>query len=155
MRGSLEGVAKHVMRVMGKGHRESIYHNAMVAALNRMEVFHRSEVVCPIKFMGEVVGFGKADLVMGDTVVEIKANAKSPSEASAQLSKYIQSMSETEKRAYKGLVINFNSSTGNVDFFEHQPRAAPRTRKAVGVVKSKFFKEGKRSGGVESKMRWK
>jgi GxxExxY protein len=147
MQRSLEGVAKHVMRVMGKGHRESIYHNAMVAALNKLEVFHRSEVVCPIKFMGEVVGFGKADLVMGDTVVEIKANAKRPSEASAQLNKYIQSMTETEKRAYRGLVINFNSSTGNVDFFEHQARVNPRPLRTGGVVKSRFFKE--------SKLRWK
>lgn len=134
------------MRVMGKGHRESIYHNAMVAALNKMEVFHRSEVVCPIKFMGEVVGFGKADLVMGNTVVEIKANAKRPCEASAQLSKYMQSMSETEKRAFNGLIINFNTTTGDVDFFEHRARANPRPLRVARVIKSRFFKEKKPIG---------
>ena len=74
----LTGQAAHVMRVLGRGHTERIYHNALITALNRAGVAHRSEVACPIYFMGECVGVGRADLVLGDLVVEIKANRRPP-----------------------------------------------------------------------------
>ena len=74
----LKGHARHVMRVLGPGHRERIYHNALITALNRRAIPHRSEVACPIWFMGECIGMGRADLVIEDLIVDIKANRLPP-----------------------------------------------------------------------------
>jgi GxxExxY protein len=122
----LKGHARHVMRVLGAGHRERIYHNALITALNRRQIAHRSEVACPIWFMGECIGMGRADLVIDDLVVEIKANRLPPSETSAQLRKYIQSLTRSERRDFRGVVINFNQKTGRVDVLEeHAAQPAP------------------------------
>jgi len=146
----LKGQARHVMHCLGKGHREAIYHSALITALNRSKVAHRSEVPCPIWFMGECIGMGRADLVIEDLIVEIKANRLPPSETSAQLQKYLQSLSKAEHRAFRGVVLNFNQKTGLVDVLEEcmlqrrpQVVASVNTLAPVGVggaeVRSRFF----------------
>lgn len=147
---ALKGQARHVMRCLGRGHREAIYHSALVTALNHHKVLHRSEVACPIWFMGQCIGMGRADLVIGDLVVEIKANKLPPSETSAQLQKYLQSLSKSERRPFRGVVLNFNQRTGFVDVLEErmverraqieslEPAEAPAAAPAV-VVRSRFF----------------
>jgi GxxExxY protein len=133
----LKGMARHVMRCLGKGHREAIYHSALITALNRERVPHRSEVPCPIWFMGECIGSGRADLVIGETVAEIKANRMPPTTASAQLQKYLQSMSRAEKRPFHGVIINFNQKTGMVDILE---QGMAQTRAPIKPhVTSRFF----------------
>ena len=104
-----------VMRALGKGHTERVYHRAMVTSLNQKKVAHRSEVLAPIVFMGEVVGFGRCDLVIGNMVVELKANAQCPSKTSPQLCKYMASMGAAERKRFRGVVVNFNKRTGGVD----------------------------------------
>lgn len=105
------------MRCLGKGHSESVYHKAMITAMNKAGVAHRSEVSCPIWFMGECVGMGRADMVIDNVVLEIKANKQPPRETSAQLQKYLASLSRAEKKTYTGVVVNFNQRTGSVDIF--------------------------------------
>ena len=114
----LRGQANHVMRCLGKGHNERIYHNALITALNRRGVMHRSEVACPIWFMGECIGMGRADLVIDDVIVEIKANRLPPKETSAQLQKYLSSLAKAERRTFRGVVLNFNQKSGGVDILE-------------------------------------
>ncbi len=114
----LRGHARHVMRSLGRGHREAVYHRALITSLNREGVPHRSEVPCPIMFMGECVGMGRADLVMGDIVVEIKANKLPPEETSPQLQKYLESLRKAERREFRGLILNFNQRRGCVDTWE-------------------------------------
>jgi len=109
----LRGQAGHVMRCLGKGHNERIYHNALITALNRRGVLHRSEVACP-----ECIGMGRADLVIDDVVVEIKANRLAPKETSAQLQKYLVSLAKAERRTFRGVVLNFNQKSGGVDILE-------------------------------------
>jgi GxxExxY protein len=118
---SLLSHAKQVMTVLGMGHRERVYHRAMITSLNRMRVHHRSEVISPIYFMGEVVGFGRCDVIIGNLVVEFKANAKCPKKTSPQLKKYMESLTKTEKRRFRGIVVNFNQRTGRVEaHLEHK-----------------------------------
>jgi GxxExxY protein len=140
----LKGQARHVMHCLGKGHREAIYHSALITALNRNKVTHRSEVPCPIWFMGEC----RADLVSEDLIVEIKANRLPPSETSAQLQKYLQSLSKAEHRVFRGVVLNFNQKTGLVDVLEEcmlqrrpQVMASVNTLAPGGstAVRSRFF----------------
>lgn len=109
------------MQVLGTGHSERVYHRAMITSLNRQLVPHRSEVIAPIYFLGEVVGFGRCDIVVGNLVVEFKANMRCPSKTSPQLKKYLESLSTTQRAKYRGMVINFNQRTGQAEF--HTPRA--------------------------------
>jgi GxxExxY protein len=106
------------MRCLGRGHSESVYHRALITAMNKAGVTHRSEVSCPIWFMGECIGMGRADLVIDDVILEIKANKLPPRETSAQLQKYLVSLSHAEKKTFRGMVVNFNQRTGCVDVFQ-------------------------------------
>ena len=155
---TLKGLARHVMHCLSRGHREAIYHSALVTALNHHKVLHRSEVPCPIWFMGQCIGMGRADLVIDDMIIEIKANRLPPSETSAQLQKYLQSLSKAEQRAFRGVVLNFNQKTGMVDVLEEcmiqrRPKLVPCVsmmspeehvpkRPAASSVRSRFFKAG-------------
>ena len=113
----VKGQANHVMRCLGKGHTESVYHRALITAMNKAGVAHRSEVSCPIWFMGECIGVGRADMVIDDMVLEIKANKLPPKQTSAQLQKYIVSLSQAENKTFWGMVVNFNQKKGTVDIF--------------------------------------
>lgn len=103
-----------VMRALGKGHTERVYHRALITSLNRDRVPHRAEVLAPIYFMGEVVGFGRCDVVIGNLAVELKANMHCPRKASSQLQKYLEGMKGASKRRtqIKGAVVNFSQRTG-------------------------------------------
>lgn len=118
----LRDAAKQVMKTLGKGHTERVYHRAMITYLNKKGTAHRSEVLAPIYFLGEVVGFGRCDLIIQNMVVELKANVRCPSQCSPQLRKYISSMSATERTRFKGVIINFNQRSGAVELHNDQKR---------------------------------
>jgi len=113
----IRGQANHVMRCLGMGHSESVYHRALITAMNKAGVQHRSEVSCPIWFMGECIGVGRADMVIDDVVLEIKANKLPPKATSPQLQKYLVSLTKAERKDYKGVVVNFNQKNGRVEIF--------------------------------------
>lgn len=111
--------AKGVIRALGKGHTERVYHRAMITSLNSERVPHRSEVIAPIYFMGDVVGFGRCDIIIGNLVVEFKANMSCPHRTSDQLKKYLESMKRTKKKTpVRGVVVNFSQRTGLVEIFQ-------------------------------------
>jgi GxxExxY protein len=123
---TLKQHASEVMSVLGKGHTERVYHRAMITSLNRKLIPHRSEVITPICYMGEVVGFGRCDIVIGNLAVEFKANKRKPSKASSQLCKYLESLGKTGRARYRGVVMNFNQQTGAVEV--HQQTGTVRGR---------------------------
>lgn len=140
---ALLNYGRHAMRVLGVGHNERVYHKALATSLGRSGIAFRSELVTPIMYMGECVGIGRADLVVQggprqagpDLVVEIKANAKRPTQASGQLRKYLESLRAVERRECAGVVLNFNQATGQVEMHvEPEPRGRPKAEK-----RSRFF----------------
>ena len=114
----LKGHATTVMKSLGKGHSERVYHRALITLFNKNKIFHRSEVFSPVYFMGEVVGIGRCDLVVGDMVVEIKANSSHPSNSLAQLRKYTEGLGKAENRKLSGLILNFNQTRGVVQMVQ-------------------------------------
>ena len=106
------GYARHVMKVLGKGQKENVYQKALEVRLRRANIYCRSEVFCPILYMGEIVGYGRADLVVDNIIIEFKANRAKPDEASDQLAKYVRSLKAIVKKDYRGLILNFNQATG-------------------------------------------
>ena len=136
----LKSHAIKVMCVLGKGHSERVYHKAMITSLNKKGIMHRSEVIAPIYFMGEVVGFGRCDMIIDDLIVEFKANRSCPSETSPQVKKYMSSLTKSEQRYYHGVIINFNQKTGFIEVVEerqHAPVERPKkTRRDPGPVEN-------------------
>jgi GxxExxY protein len=127
--GMLRRLKEHatgVMRALGKGHSERVYHRAMITSLNSKQIPHRSEVVAPVYFMGEVVGFGRCDIVVNNLVVEFKANTRPPTKTSPQLQKYLQSMLAGGHKGLRGVIINFNQKSGRVETHHEPPRRRPR-----------------------------
>jgi GxxExxY protein len=120
---TLEQHAARVMLALGRGHSERTYHKAMITSLNRRGILHRSEVIAPIYFMGEVVGFGRCDLIIDNLIVEFKANVRCPTAASPQLQKYIQSQRAAERKHFRGVIINFNQRTGGIDVLQERAPA--------------------------------
>lgn len=112
--------AQDVMKNLGIGHKEVIYAKALNVSLNKYMIPHRTEVDIPIMFMGQSVGHGRADLIIDNLIVEIKALAKTPKEAMAQLQKYIINLSHLEQRAYRGVIVNFCQTSGNVVIYSHE-----------------------------------
>ena len=111
---ALRGHACAVMRELGKGHRERVYHRAMITSLNQAGVHHRSEVPSPLYCRGDVVGVGRCDLVIGDLIIEIKANTLHPCKVISQLQKYTLNLGRAEHKRYRGMILNFNQETGAV-----------------------------------------
>ena len=99
--------ANKVMRDLGAGHREGIYAKALVVSLNQAGVAHRYEVDIPIMYLGQCVGHGRADLIVDDMIVEIKAVFRPPKEALGQIQKYVVNLSAVERVNYKGVILNF------------------------------------------------
>lgn len=118
----LRVAAKQVMAALGKGHTERVYHRAMITLLNKKGISHRSEVLAPIYFLGEVVGFGRCDLVIKNLVVELKANTRCPTNFSPQLRKYMTSMGATEHKRFHGIIVNFNQGSGAVEVHKDRPQ---------------------------------
>jgi GxxExxY protein len=112
--------AQDVMKKLGIGHKEVIYAKALNVSLNRYAIPHRIEVDIPIMYMGQSVGHGRADLIIDNLIVEIKALAKTPKEAMAQLHKYIINLSKLEEREYRGVIVNFCQSSGDVVLYSHE-----------------------------------
>lgn len=144
---ALLNYARHAMRVLGTGHSERVYHRALATSLGKSNIAFRSELVTPIIFQGEVVGMGRADLVIQgsppgrqagpDLVVEIKANSRLPAQASGQLRKYLESLRAVEHRECVGVVLNFNQTNAQVEI--HVDSNAKPCLKPVVNKLSRFF----------------
>jgi GxxExxY protein len=98
------GAAMEVHRVLGPGFLESAYEEALGVELHMRGVPFARQVPAPVLYKGKVVGEGRLDMVVRDTViVELKAvEALAPIHG-------VQLLSYLKATEYKlGLLINFN-----------------------------------------------
>lgn len=107
-----ESLANDVLLKLGAGHTESVYHNALKAAMQIARLQYESERDLPISYEGFYVGTVRSDLIVEKRlVIELKAATGSGdallSDAEAQCRRY---MSET--RIPNGLVIVFPKRHG-------------------------------------------
>ena len=114
----VKGMARHVQRVLGRGHSERVFQDALCTALRKASIGYRMQVACPIVFMSEVVGCAFADLIVEDVIIEMKAVNTHPHDALPQVRKYQQSLRQVEGREYRCLIINFHPKLGVVQFAE-------------------------------------
>jgi GxxExxY protein len=94
-----------ISNTLGKGHSESIYHNAFGVELREAGYVWESEKVLPVVYKGIQVGFVKSDIVIRDELVlEFKALSRKLSETDVQqLKKYMEICGIDS-----GMLINFS-----------------------------------------------
>jgi len=100
--------AQEVFTLLGTGHSERVYHNAMEVQLRTHNIQYETERIIQLFFKEYVVGYIRADLLVGGSiVVELKSTSKIKNEHVEQCKRYMKLLDYKE-----GVVINF-PETGN------------------------------------------
>lgn len=109
------GVSFEVMRELGMGFLESVYHRALEIALRMDELQVQSEVPLPVIFRQAQVGYFKADLVVDQRViVEVKAVDHITGDHKAQVINYLSASGLNV-----GLILNFGQAKVQISRLEH------------------------------------
>lgn len=101
-------MCEEIYATLGGGHTESVYHRALEVELRNHKIKYQSEVVAPIRYKDQYVGYGRADIVIDDVlIVELKSTSYDYFKTceKARLSTYMESL----KLQY-GVLINFHQS---------------------------------------------
>ena len=77
------------MSVMGKGRSEKVYQNCLISEISRRGIVSKKEETIPLFYKSEIVGYGRADIIVQNICIELKANVKCSSSASTQLMDYV------------------------------------------------------------------
>jgi len=98
------GAAIEVHRTLGPGFPEAIYEEALCMELQLRQIPFKRQVDVQVRYKGNVVGSGRLDLLVGDSViVELKAVEALASIHVAQLLSYLRAT------GYQlGMLFNFN-----------------------------------------------
>jgi GxxExxY protein len=95
--------ATNIYNNLGSGYSESIYHKALEVELRLNDVNYESEKIILINYKGYNVGNGRADIIINNIVVELKAMTQKPTEKETiQVMTYLNSLN-----LKYGLIINF------------------------------------------------
>jgi len=101
---SVIGAAIEVHKVLGPGHLEQHYENALCVELGLRGIPFKRQQTVVLNYKGHEIGEGRIDLVVADElVVELKAVESISSIHLAQVMSYLRIR---ESRA--GLILNFN-----------------------------------------------
>lgn len=96
-------LANRVFSVLGRGHSEIVYHNALLVEFRRRSIQYESEKIIPVLYEGVQVGFKRADIVLAGVVLEIKSMVHHPRLMEIeQVSQYMKCLN-----IRYGIVLNF------------------------------------------------
>lgn len=100
-----------IFNILGPGHSERIYHNALELQLRLANIMYERERVIEIKFKNYVVGHIRADLIVNnEIVVELKVGSKIKEDHVDQCKRYMKQLNIS-----KGMVICFPELKGVVE----------------------------------------
>ncbi len=95
--------AIEVHRILGPGLLESIYEDALVVELRLRGIQVERQVAVDVDYKGQILKGMRVDLLIdNEVVVELKAVARSPETATAQVLSYLRFT-----RLKRGLLLNF------------------------------------------------
>jgi GxxExxY protein len=98
----IEQLAREIYDTLGTGHTESTYQGAMEIAMRLEGEHYEAQKVVPVLYKGMQAGYGIADVVLANIVIELKAaRAIGPGDL-AQVRCYMQALA-----IKRGMVINF------------------------------------------------
>jgi len=98
-------IAREIWQALGPGYSERVYHNAFEVGLRARNTNYETERLILLFFKDRNIGNLRADLIVGDTVVELKATSKIKDENRWQCRNYMKLLSLP-----KGVLINFGST---------------------------------------------
>lgn len=97
--------AIEVHRILGPGFMESVYEEALVVEFELNRVAHERQVQVEVNYKGRVIKGQRLDLLVeNEVIVEVKALAKSPDIAHAQVLSYLKAT-----RLKRALILNFGA----------------------------------------------
>ena len=103
--GTIIGCALEVHRILGPGFREIVYQRALALELQVAGLEFDREVKVPIIYKGRQIDTRRADFVVEDVMVEIKAKSQMARED------YVQALNYVKASGFKlGLLLNFGAS---------------------------------------------
>ena len=103
--GQVIGAAMKVHSTLGPGFLESVYQNALILELQKLEVTVEGQKPITVHYDGKVVGLCTADLLTnGSLIVELKANQLLAKAHEVQLVNYLVATGINE-----GLLLNFGA----------------------------------------------
>lgn len=101
----MEAIANHVYTQLGAGYSEAVYHRAFEVMLRKNGIQYETERIVPIVFEGHVIGNVRCDLIVGDTIVELKSISKLRDQEKQQITNYLKLTGMK-----RGLLVNFGPS---------------------------------------------
>jgi GxxExxY protein len=102
--GAIIGCALEVHRTLGPGFREIVYQRALALELDASGLEFAREIEVPIIYKGRQIDTRRADFVVEDVMVEIKARSQMLRED------YVQALNYVQASGFKlGLLLNFGA----------------------------------------------
>jgi len=98
----IDEIAREIWQELGPGFSERVYHNAFEVGLRERGINYETERIILLFFKERNIGNLRADLIVGDTVVELKATSKLKDENRWQCRNYMKLLNLP-----KGVLINF------------------------------------------------
>jgi len=98
----MESIAQDIWSSLGPGYSESVYHSAFEVALRKHGISYETERIIPVSYEGQNVGHVRADLIVGDTVIELKSVSRLTEQFRIQIQNYMRLLG-----LQKGILINF------------------------------------------------
>lgn len=102
----VRGAIFQVRKTLGSGHKETIYHKALIEEFKKEHIPFETEKSLDVKYLGKLIGNYRPDFIIENKVIiEIKAVSFMPKSFESQLIHYLKTT------GYKiGLLINFGGS---------------------------------------------
>ena len=98
----MQAIAHDIWCSLGPGYSESVYHSAFEVALRKRGISYETERIIPVSYEGQNVGHVRADLIVGDTVIELKSASRLTEQFRIQIQNYMRLLG-----LQKGYLINF------------------------------------------------
>lgn len=99
----LQNIVNEIVKELGPGHRECVYHRAFEIELRNRWINYECEVVVPVFYKGHFISHLRLDLVIAKTyIVELKATKSLKDDDVSQLKRYMKATGIP-----KGLLVNF------------------------------------------------
>lgn len=112
----IQSLCKDIFEELGTGFNEVVYQKALEVELRLCGINYERERIIPIIYKEHQIGIGRADIIVDNQIIlELKAvaNLTNSGKELKQLEHYLNYTGID-----KGMVINFNQSSGDVDFRE-------------------------------------
>ena len=105
MNTTLENISRDIYKELGPGHSESVYHRAFEVYLRDLSIKYETERIVPITFKKHVIGNFRCDLIVENTIVELKSISRLRTQEHQQLRNYMKIL-----EGHNGILINFGPS---------------------------------------------